>query len=138
MSIPEWFLFLYFKYWYFRSLKRFWDYDFNLVNAGADPGFQVRGGPLREARKCLWYFVWKITILRQKIIFFPILGGGGAGCAPPGSAAAMSLNFIKAWRNDKSFDLAFHFSFNQNKLWKNWRSNRALLYNKPSILYQWK
>ena len=32
----------------------------------------------------------------------------------------------------KSFDLAFHFSFNQNKLWTNWRSNRALLYNKPS------
>jgi hypothetical protein len=28
----------------------------------------------REARKFLWYFVWKITILRQKIIFFPILG----------------------------------------------------------------
>ena len=37
----------------------------------------------REARKFLRYFVWKITILRQKIIFFPILGGGGrAGCAP--------------------------------------------------------
>ena len=56
----------------------------------------------------------------------------------------MSLNFIKAWRNDKlndtinnkSFDLAFHFSFNQNKLWTNWRSNRALSYNKPSILYR--
>ena len=32
----------------------------------------------------------------------------------------------------------FHFSFNQNKLWTDWRSNRALLYNKPSILYQWK
>jgi hypothetical protein len=29
-------------------------------------------------------------------------------------------------------------SFNQNKLWTNWTSNRALLYNKPSILYQWK
>ena len=26
----------------------------------------------------LGYFVWKITILRQKIIFFPILGGGCA------------------------------------------------------------
>jgi hypothetical protein len=25
VSGPEWFLFLYFKYWYFRSLKRFWD-----------------------------------------------------------------------------------------------------------------
>ena len=31
----------------------------------------------REARKLLGYFVWKITILRQKFISFPILGGGG-------------------------------------------------------------
>jgi hypothetical protein len=30
----------------------------------------------REARKFLGYFVWKITILRQKIIFFPIAKGG--------------------------------------------------------------
>jgi hypothetical protein len=36
---------------------------------------------------------------------------------------------------DRGLDLG-HFSFNQNKLWTNWRSNRALLYNKPSILYQ--
>ena len=52
-------------------------------NSGADPGFQVRGGaPLKKlrraegARKLLGYFVWKITILRQKIIFFPIAEGG--------------------------------------------------------------
>jgi hypothetical protein len=25
VSSPEWFLFLYFKYWYFHSLKHFWD-----------------------------------------------------------------------------------------------------------------
>ena len=32
----------------------------------------------------LGYFVWKITILLKKIIFFPILGGGGRiGCTPP-------------------------------------------------------
>ena len=65
----------------------------------------------RETRKILGYFVWKITTLRQKIIFFsncegrrekfwgisceksrfyakktyffPILGGACAGCAPP-------------------------------------------------------
>ena len=42
------------------------------------------------------------------------------------------------WYNKKSFDLAFHFSFNQNTLWTNWSSNMALSYNKPSILYQWK
>jgi hypothetical protein len=28
------------------------------------------------ARKMLGYFVWKITILRQKILFFPIAEGG--------------------------------------------------------------
>jgi hypothetical protein len=57
---------------------------------GADPGFQVRGGALkincaerREARKCLGYFVWKITILRQKIILFPILGGAHPPLDPP-------------------------------------------------------
>ena len=56
---------------------------------GEDPGFQARGGGLkkkcaerREARKLLGYFVRKITILRQKIIFFPILGEARAGCAP--------------------------------------------------------
>jgi hypothetical protein len=45
--------------------------------SGADPGFQVRGSALkknsaerREARQFLGYFVWKITILSQKIIFY--------------------------------------------------------------------
>jgi hypothetical protein len=32
VSVPKWFLFLYFKYWYFHSLKRFWDCDFDFVN----------------------------------------------------------------------------------------------------------
>jgi hypothetical protein len=51
---------------------------------GADPGFQIMGAHLKKLRraeggaKILGYLVWKITILRQKIIFFPILGG----CAP--------------------------------------------------------
>ena len=67
--------------------------------AGADPGFQVRGGGgghLKKSHradggvKIIWVFRVKITILRQKIIFSPILGGGGgrAGCKPgppPGS-----------------------------------------------------
>jgi hypothetical protein len=42
----------------------------------------------REARKFWGYFVWKITILRQKIYFFPILGGARAGCAPPPPGSA--------------------------------------------------
>jgi hypothetical protein len=37
----------------------------------------------REARKFLGYFVWKITILRKQIIFFPILGGGARRVRPP-------------------------------------------------------
>ena len=41
--------------------------------------FQLR----REARTFLGYFVWKITILRQKIIFLPILGGARVRCPPP-------------------------------------------------------
>ena len=47
--------------------------------------------PIAEGgAKFLGYFVWKITILRQKIIFFPILGGTRAGCTlPPGSAPCM-------------------------------------------------
>ena len=66
-----------------------------IYNAGADPGFQVKGGALKNiARKLLGYFVWKITILRQQILFFPILGGGGRRIPPPppprpGSAPAM-------------------------------------------------
>jgi hypothetical protein len=48
--------------------------------------FQLR----REAQKFLGYFVWKIMILRQKIIFCSNFRGGGGvrtGCAPtPGSA----------------------------------------------------
>ena len=70
-----------------------------LLKSGADPGFQVRGSALkknpaerREARKFLGYFVWKITILRKKSYFFPILGGARAGCAPPpGSAPESSM-----------------------------------------------
>ena len=41
--------------------------------------FQLR----REAQKLLRYFVWKITILPPKIIFFPIWGGGVRPPDPP-------------------------------------------------------
>jgi hypothetical protein len=37
----------------------------------------------REARKCLRYFVWKITILRQKIIFFSNFRGGARRVRAP-------------------------------------------------------
>jgi hypothetical protein len=41
--------------------------------------FQLR----REVRKILGYFVWKITNLRQKIIFFQILGRARPPLDPP-------------------------------------------------------
>jgi hypothetical protein len=56
----------------------------------------------REARKFLGYFVWKITILRQKILFFSILGGRAPG-APPllfgflCSQALKSVGFQIIW-----------------------------------------
>ena len=37
----------------------------------------------REARKLFGYFVWKITILRQKIIFFSNFRGHATGAPPP-------------------------------------------------------
>jgi hypothetical protein len=52
------------------------------TDLGADPGFQVRVGalkknaPSRGRRENFWgYFVRKITILRQKILFFNFRGG---------------------------------------------------------------
>ena len=74
--------------------------------SGADPGFQVSGGggalkknwaERRELRKGLGYFMWKITILRKKIIFFRILEGA-PGAPPPlslGSAPAYLLSSLK-------------------------------------------
>jgi hypothetical protein len=57
-----------------------------MVVPGAGPGFQVRGGGGGALKKIApnggkgenfgGYFVGKITILRQKIIFFPIAEGG--------------------------------------------------------------
>ena len=52
----------------------------------------------REARKFLRYFGWKITILRQKIIFFPILEGARAGCAPsPWTRPCLVRMTLKIW-----------------------------------------
>ena len=80
--------------------------------AGADPGFQVRGeahlikncAARREARKFLGYFVWKITILRQKIVLFPIAEGGAPGLH-------ISI-FIPNLLVTKSLHLYFHVHFN--------------------------
>jgi hypothetical protein len=69
-----------------------WSLVHTLKQPGADPGFQVRGAYLkncaerREARKFWGYFVWKITILRQKNHIFSNFRGGAPGAPPPGSA----------------------------------------------------
>ena len=61
VSIPEWFLFLYFKYWYFHSLKRFWDCDFNFVNVLE----------LHQSRDDKWYnkrvLIWRFALVLIEI-----------------------------------------------------------------------
>ena len=47
--------------------------------------------------KILGYFVWKITILRQKILFFSILVGVRSGC----KLALSNLKLLKHRKNDK-------------------------------------
>jgi hypothetical protein len=51
----------------------------------------------REARNLLGYFVWKITILRQKIMFFPILGGRAPGAPPPPLDPPLAFAFCSGW-----------------------------------------
>ena len=58
--------------------------------AGADPGFQVRGGALKKIapsggrREIFWgTSCEKSRFYAKKSYFFPILGGARAGCAPP-------------------------------------------------------
>ena len=56
-------------------------------NQGRIQDFKLGGGG-RGALNFFWgYFVWKIMILRQKIIFFPILGAP----PPPGSAPGNTI-----------------------------------------------
>ena len=68
------------------------------ILSGADPGFQVRGGAyLKKLRRAEGGAknVWGISCEKsrfypQKIIFFPILGGGGGGGG--GAPGAPPLN----------------------------------------------
>ena len=59
----------------------------NLHMIGADPGFQVRGAHLKNCggrrENCWGISCEKSRFYVKKIIFFPILGGARAGCAPP-------------------------------------------------------
>jgi hypothetical protein len=55
VSGPEWFLFLYFKYWYFHSLKRFWDCDFNFVNV-LELSIAWKNDKWYNKRVLIWHF----------------------------------------------------------------------------------
>ena len=57
----------------------------------ADPGYQVMGDALK--RKCLGISCEKSRFYAKKIIFFPILGGAHAGCAPPSGSAPAHKNY---------------------------------------------
>ena len=66
---------------------------FEELLAGADPGFQVRGGALKKIapsggrRENFWGISCeKSRFYAKKIIFFPILGGRAPGASPPESA----------------------------------------------------
>jgi hypothetical protein len=58
--IPEWFLFLYLKYWYFHSLKRFWDCDFKFVNV-----LELHQSMINDINKRV--LNWRFTLVLIKI-----------------------------------------------------------------------
>ena len=58
--------------------------------------FQLR----REARTFLGYFVWKITILCQKIIFFSNFRGGAHRVRPPPWIRPWYVKLVSEWANE--------------------------------------
>jgi hypothetical protein len=99
--VREWFLFLYFKYWYFRSLKRFWDCDFNFAN-------------VLELHHSMHYVIKFFSDLQQQAstLTFVRLSGTSENWRRTSRSCItvvrrdkcatlilpMSLNFITAWR----------------------------------------
>jgi hypothetical protein len=63
VPVLEWFLFLYFKYWYFRSLKRFWDCVFNFVNV-----LELHQSMINDINKRV--FIWRFTLFYH--LFFDL------------------------------------------------------------------
>jgi hypothetical protein len=63
VSVPEWFLFLYFKYWYFSSIKRFWDCDFNFINV-LELHQSMSGVMINDKIRVL---IWHFTLVLIKI-----------------------------------------------------------------------
>ena len=52
-------------YWYFRSLKRFWDWDFNFVNVLDE--VSKHGGTINDTIKRV--LIWRFTLVLIKIIY---------------------------------------------------------------------
>ena len=62
LSVPEWFLLLYFKYWYFHSLKHFWDCDFNFVNV-----LELHQSMENDKWNNKRVLIWRFTLVLIKI-----------------------------------------------------------------------
>jgi hypothetical protein len=77
-----------------RRRENFWDISCEQSRFYAKKSyfFQLR----REVRKYLRYFVWKITILRQKIIFFSNFRGGARRVRPPPLDSPLASEYISA------------------------------------------
>jgi hypothetical protein len=70
-----------------------------MLYAGANPGFQVRGGALQiiapsggRRQNCWGISCEESRFYAKKIIFFPILGGRARMRPPPGSAPDMDYS----------------------------------------------
>jgi hypothetical protein len=64
----------------------------------------------------LGYFVWKITILRQKILFFSNFRGARAGCVPPLRTHSCVQHDETSW-NSWHLSLLPTWLQGQEKLW---------------------
>ena len=69
-----------------------------LTNAGADPGFQVRGAHFKKSLRAKIFGAFRLKnhdFTQKKSYFFSNFRGGGAraGCAPLESAPEMVVNF---------------------------------------------
>jgi hypothetical protein len=84
VSGPERFLFLYFKYLYFRSLKRFWDSGFDINGCPIAQGkWNVSSGKWKRHLKCpigqVKIILWYVQFLNSKMINIELFSVGSRG-----------------------------------------------------------
>ena len=91
----DWTIQQHWQYWVHKTQEEDKQNKKHSTIQGRIQDFKLGGAHIKKLRraergaKIFGYFVWKITILRQKIIFFPILGGGAR--PPPESAPAICV-----------------------------------------------